>query len=721
MTTLARSSARTGLLRSLAGLLLALTFVFGSPAQAQNDNPTQLLEDFVHYALIARPDLAVASAEALMDSGLTNAELAVLLDDGPVTQDRFDRAVLRSQMVDEMADSVAELARRIEEGRLDLARDDARIEEAIQMLIGNQRQRLLARNRLERAGEYAVPRLLNQITEGRNEQLRTACEDMLRRVGRLAVTPLCVALPELADPVSQRVVCDLLGEIGYPHAAPTLKELADNPSAAPPVRDAAARAFDRVGGVDAPLTILYSNLARQYFNGAGSLYAYPYEERNNVWEYDAFVGLVATQVRTDLFGSIMAMKNTRKAIEISPNNADALSLFVAANLRRENDLQSAGTDDPIYGDMQYSPAFYATVFGTSTCLDVLGLAIDSVDTTLVRDAIKALNQTTGGSNLFAGNRSRQPLLEAMQYPDRRVQYEAALTLGSALPRQSFSGQQLVVPTLASAVRLGGTTFALVIADNDEDQQVTASRLEGLGFTVLGAATSIHSLDVIIAEAVGIDLVVLRQGPEDADETMSALRNRPKTAAVPVLVVASALDRPVLRREYRGDRRVKVSVWGNEENFEASIDDLMLRAAGGRLDQADAEIYAIESLGVLRDIALNNSPVYNIRDAEGALIEAMAGRTGGTRMLVARILSLIDSPTAQRAVLDAALNAEEGEQVELLGYAADSVKRFGNQTEDRQLKALLRLVADATGSVADAAARVHGALNLPPAQAVELLP
>ena len=79
----------------------------------------------------------------------------------------------------------------------------------------------------------------------------------------------------------------------------------------------------------------------------------------------------------------------------------------------------------------------------------------------MRDAIAALSKTTGGSNLFARTTGRQPLLEALSYPDRRVQYEAALTLGNAMPQQRFAGDQAVVPTLASAVRQGGKAMAVV--------------------------------------------------------------------------------------------------------------------------------------------------------------------------------------------------------------------------------------------------------------------
>ncbi|UCD75471.1 MAG: hypothetical protein JSV91_00850 [Phycisphaerales bacterium] len=722
MSTIARWMALFRLRTASAALavLVSLAVAAQAPAQAESD-PAQLLDDFVHYALVAKPDLAAANAQALMDSGITDADLAKLLDEGRVTPEKFDRAVSRAQLVTELTDVVAELARRVEAGRLDLARDKDRIDEAIAMLIGNQRQKLLAARRLEAAGEYAVPSLLNRITEGRDEQLKAACQEMLRTIGRLAVTPLCEALPNLADPTGRRIICDLLGEIGYPHAGPFLYELSQDENAAIPVREAAVRAFNRVGGVEAPLSALFSNLARQYFNGTASLVAYPYESTNIVWRYDAFVGLEPTPVPTEIFGQVMAMKRAAAAARIDPANGEAISLFVAANLKRENDLP-AGEDDPIFSDTRYTPAFYATVFGTDTCMDVLAMALDGMDTPLVRDALAALAYTTGGSNLFAGDRQRQPLLEALQYPDRRVQYEAAMTLGRALPQQRYGGDFAVVPLLASAVRTSNQTFGLVIADSEEDRRVIAGRLEQLGFSVLGAASSVSALEAVIAEAVGIDLVVIRHADADeARQSITDLRILPKTAAAPVLLVASGVDLPSLKQDYLTDPSVKASPWATEDAFEAAIDELLLHAAGGRMDEAEAEIYAIESLQVLRDIAVSGCPAYSIADAESALIDALQLRTGGTRMLVAKILALIDSDRAQRTLFDAAFAAEGGGQVELLNHVCDSVKRFGGRAEDRHLRALLALVAASADETAESAARLHGALNLSAAERIGLLP
>ncbi|MHC5003080.1 MAG: response regulator, partial [Planctomycetota bacterium] len=695
----------------LAAMALVLATVTTARAQDARQ-PAELLEDFVFYALTANPELAAANAQALMGMGLSDAELAELLDEtGKTSVQRFDDAVLRAQRIEDYPDlenMAAELANRIEQGRLDLARDPGRIDEAIQMLTGPQRQRLIARRRLTTAGEYAVPGLLKQITEGQDQRLTNQCIDVLTEVGRQAVGPLSEALIKLGDPRAQRVVCDVLADIAYPTAAAPLMELSLDPNAEPATREVADRAFRRVGGVAGDLSDLYTDLGRRYFSEHESLVAYPLESTNNVWDYDPFIGLVPTPVPTPVFTEVMAMRMAARALDAREDNAEALSLFVAANLKRENELPPASSD-PIFGQSPYTPDFYATVYGTQTAMDVLAMAIDSVNTPLVRDAIRALGQTTGGANLYLTDTGRQPLLEALQFPDRRAQYEAAITLARALPSGSFAGDYAVVPLLASAVRTGARMYALIVADDPEDRRVMANMLEAMGFDIAGAEASVDSLQAAVADAVGIDLVVVKKPTvEQAIEAVTALRQTPKTNASPVLIQAGAIDKIDLDREYRGDRRVLVGRAGlGEPELLAQVESVLDAAAGGMMSEAEAEVYAIEALAALRDIAISRSAAFDIADAESSLIDALDERSGGVRMMVADILALIDTERSQRSLWDAALIATGPEQNDLLEDVAISVKRWGSYAQPHHVDGLIDLIRTSGGDTAEAAARVHG--------------
>jgi len=723
------TSVRASLRAPVAAVVLGLTSVTFSPtffaaaavaAAPHADERTQQLEDFVHFAIIARPELAAAYGQRLLDSPLTDAELAELLERSSVGLQRFDEAMARALLRPELEDVAAELGLRIENGRMDLARETDRIEQAIDMLVGTQRERLLGERRLNAAGEYAVPALLRRVTGARDQRVRVASIGMIRQIGRLSVSPLVAALPWI-DAESQRVVCELLGDIRYDHAAPALRELMLSESASTSVRDAAGRAYRQILSGELPLDVLYTDLARKYFEDAQSLIAYPFEATNNVWRYDMHVGLVGVEVPTVVFGQIMAMRSAARAVEFDANSDEAIALYIAANLRRAR-LLPADAEDPIFGDSPYTPEFYATVFGPRIGQRVLSIAMDRRDTPLVRSAIQALAETTGGANLFHSSPdARRPLAEALQYPDRRAQYDAALTLARALPDFSFDGMQRVVPLLATAVRLGDQAFAVVIASDEENRQVEATRLRSMGYTVVAAEASAASIAAGLSDVPGVDLIVVRlETAESTREAVRTIRQAARLQATPVLVIATSLDAIALTREYTGNLLVSVTRPVSEDAHRLVIDELMDRAVGGRMTESESEIYAIESLSALRDIAISGGGVYNILDAEGALLDALQARRGGVRMLVADILSLLETDGSQRALFAAAIAASGAERISLLDRVAASVRRFGNRAERRHVLAIIDLVDNTSGETAESAARVHGALNLEGTDAVRLI-
>jgi hypothetical protein len=81
---------------------VALTFCITGVARSQQD-PATLLNDFIHYSIIANVDLALANGQKLLDSGISNAELATLIDEGKVETGRFERAISRAQLVPQLS------------------------------------------------------------------------------------------------------------------------------------------------------------------------------------------------------------------------------------------------------------------------------------------------------------------------------------------------------------------------------------------------------------------------------------------------------------------------------------------------------------------------------------------------------------------------------------------------------------------------------------------
>ncbi len=729
-----RTSTTTSLVRAFAigGALLtgfeaaglgSTVFAAETPVaqDAAQADRVRMVGDFLHYVLIAKPDLAEAAGQKLFASGITDGELADIVSENDLG-DKVERSLRRGRGMAGVGPMVTEFEQRLESGRLDLARDQDRIKEAIGMLDGSLRAQMMGKRRLIEAGEYAIPQLLDVIVSGRDPQLEIRVTSVIEEIKRQAVLPLCAALPEVSPSVQVKV-CRMLSNIGWPTAIPTLLDVATTRGTTPEVKDAAMTAFRRLGGTSTDVSFAYTALAKKFFDEEQSLVAYPGDPANMVWSYGPHSGLVQTPVATSIFCQVMAMRNARAALVADSSNRTALAVYVASDLRRENQM-GVNESDPFADDAKYSPQFFATAAGSSTARSVLAMAIDSKDTALVRDAIEALGMTVERGRMVAAG-GRQPLLECLRYPDRRAQYDTALVLGAAMPEKAFAGDNQVVPLLANAIRATNDSYAAVVASTEEDRNSIASKLSKIGFSVIASGSSFYDLESEINRANGIDLVIVQGDASTAVEAVGQVRNFARTGATPVLLMNSGADKIAMDREFAGDRGTASFInGGTDAQFESAVDALMSVAAGGRLTEAESMTYTRNALQTLAGIARSGNGVYSISDAESSLLAAMSTISGGMRLLVAEVVSLVDSEASQQSLLDAALAAGGNEQVALLDYAASSARSFGNKAADRQVDALRRLIASSTGEgnarTADAAGRLYGSLDLSPDETVRLI-
>jgi len=232
---------------------------------AQEADVEALVDDFVHYALIANIDLAEANAIALLRSEMSDEEFYELINATKQRQARFDRAIGWALYVERLQPFAAELEARVESGRINIIRNADQLLEAIEFLSGTTRQRIMAQARLSAAGEYAVPPLLREMFASSDARTTRMVSKMLTDIGGDAVLPLSIALPHLSGE-SQVVVCRVLGDIGYKHAAPALLTLAQSENVTPAVVQAASKALAAIQ-IDAD-----SNLSTQQTVVAGRFF-----------------------------------------------------------------------------------------------------------------------------------------------------------------------------------------------------------------------------------------------------------------------------------------------------------------------------------------------------------------------------------------------------------------------------------------------------------------
>jgi hypothetical protein len=667
------------------------------------------LRDFIHFTRIAQFSAAGGYARQILDANLPPTKFVDLVE-ASGEEARFEEALARAEKQSDLAGLSQQLRALFTKGKMDRVRDPNEITRNIALLQGNAQNRLFARERLAAAGEYALPQLLQALLQNENLELSVQAGNLLADMQSQSIIPLCMALLQL-DPVSQVKVIDILGRIEYKTSAPFIADVRAS-TASDSVKAACDRALARLNVSETSAPSLYTALGDGYYREKAELTSFPGEAHQLLWSYDPGTGLVMTAIRTEVYHEAMAMRLGERSLTLmGTGNDPALALWLASNFSREIDTPG-NYDNPAYPASRRDAMYYAVAAGASLDQQVLARAMDDRDTPLARRAIAAIEQTAGGAALWSG--SRRPLLEALAYPNRRVQYEAALALGAAMPTSPFDGSDRVVPILGSAIRDAGDRYAVVVTTDQERYQTLRGMLEGQGYTVLPYARAMQDLAQPISEAPGIDVIV--SDLSSMDETaglISEARSARATTVTPIVAMTNSQGYLELGRQYGRDVTVAVRPQGLElATVGEAVKEIVENASGGTITDEEARAYMERSLAVLRDLAVSGNSVYQVGDAALPLIAALGTAQGPMKLEVADVLAHVDQKRTQVAVMDAALNASGDERVALLDKVADSAKRFGNHLEPRQVERLLEVASRGEGEEATAAAALVGALNLP---------
>lgn len=705
------------------GAALALS----DPSEGATAQQAHALDMALHYLLIGNATMAATAFQELFDSGITDEQIVRLVDERGIS-DKVERSITRGRSMEGTSALVVDFETRLRQGARATSRNAVRIEESVAALNGSMRQQMMARTRLISAGPFAVPALLKVLSDGSNAKASNAARAVLVDLKRLAVDPLCAALPSV-DPSTQRKICEILGEIGYPSAQPFLLDLASKAETTADVRSAALRAYARLGGTSQDVASQYTALARRYFDQVPSLIPYPSDSGNVIWSHDAAGGLVGTSVPTPVYCETMAVLLSRSALRIDPNSSMALAVFIAADLRRSvlmrlMNMDASEEEDALRAELlkpRFSPELLATAAGSTAGQMALGMALDASDVLLVRECLRVIAWNSGASSLVSPSKGRSPVVECLAYADRRVRFDAALVLARSLPQVQFPQDSSVVPTLTSMLRSSGMTGA-VIATTEEDRQSLGARLVEVGMSNALTGSSMGEIEARLSQGQSIDVLVVQGANAAVQDIVRSARLARSTATAPVVVIANGQDATVLSQQYESDPRVAVFLASaTNDQLRRAIEAASGAAGGLALSIEEMQQYSGQALAALRVIAESSSPVFDIRDAESALSQGLSqGESGSDIAGMAMVLAWIPTDSAQRALADGALAATGEMQMVLLDAVAASARKYGNQLSQSQIAALKALLRSDDAAVATAAAHAYGALGLPASDVVQLI-
>jgi HEAT repeat protein len=486
----------------LAAGLFAVSVCFGATLE-ENWN------DYLHYTKIGRLDLAKGYAQAVLESKPDPLELLNLSEENPKGYDILLKVIDTAQDT-ELVELSKKIQDVIEQGRFLRRSDPKIIGEEIRRLSSTDRGRLAAVKRLQNAGEYAIPFMLDAMADKSRKEEFSNIVWALPQIGRDAVRPLTAAL-QTEDVGSKAEIIRALGKIKYPQSLPYLKYVVAKDSSEE-LRHLASESIKQIdpGALKAPAAQLFYQLGEDYYNHAQSLA--PVEDVNfaNIWFWDANEhSLVREKVDRRYFNELMTMRSCEWALKADAGFGQAIGLWLAAFCK----AGSTGIDMPSYfGDGHADEMTYATTAGPEYLHQALALAIKDKNARIALCAVEALATTAGEKSLFYRVGPTQPLIQALSFGDKAVRYSAAIAIATAGPKEGFAESKLVVKNLAEALE-----------QKDQGQETI-----DVNSYALGAAGAM------------LKLVQTRNTVIDLSAAQSALIDATKSERVEIQVLASQI-------------------------------------------------------------------------------------------------------------------------------------------------------------------------------------
>jgi HEAT repeat protein len=401
--------------------------------------------NFLHYTMIGRLDLAKGYGQAVLDAKPDPLIILGFVESNPQAQVLLNRAA-ENEHDKELAQIADKILAIVEQGRYARRSEPAIIAEEVRRLSSTARARLEAVKRLKNAGEYAIPFMIDAMTDPARRQEVPNIIWALPQIGRDAIRPLVAALQSDDDALRVEIV-KALGEIGYPQSLGYLKYVVENDNSAE-VRDAGTKSIQQVDPAAATRSaaeLLYE-LGENYYYHVDSLAPAEDAKFGNIWFWDKQQRrLVRQEVDRAYFYELMAMRSCEWALRAEK----AIGLWIASFFKAEStSLAMPG----YFGPGHASAEVYATTAGPEYLQQALARALKDKNSYVALHTIEALAANAGTKSLMYRLGTEQPLLAALSFDDKAVKYSAAIAIALAGPAEPFGESRIVVQNLADALR-----------------------------------------------------------------------------------------------------------------------------------------------------------------------------------------------------------------------------------------------------------------------------
>ncbi|HET6424161.1 MAG TPA: HEAT repeat domain-containing protein [Planctomycetaceae bacterium] len=628
-----------------------------SPLLIEPTTPEELFSSVLLLVELGRFDLAGKYLTQFAEGEPTD-ELLIKLRDEHGTG-----SFLRLSRIPELqpaGKAVLDRLNRASRGQVD---DPAFVEGMIARLTGNSTEREIAYRELRNAGPRAVPQMLRVLATTPIEEQRDAISLALVRMGRQVVPALIGALESPHELVRMAAI-DGLRLLDAKEAIPYLWRLAFSEAVTPGTRLQAKRAIaalrtgspDQLQSVES-VTALQDlrTRAEEYFTRVTLLAPENEVERTLTrWSWDPETDLlVGRTVDVGPATLAVAQRLARDALDLAPERPELQRLALNTTLALE--VQNRGWAEPL-------PITAGSVLGGALTTG-LPLLTDSLRQALTwgrTDAAWAILTAMKHIPTRELVRTRDglvsPVILALNYPDVRIQFEAAMVVLRSEPTTEFAGSRRVVQILRRALTDPGQARAMVIDADRERGIIVGGYLNEQGFEGLAVATGKQGFQQA-AELAGIDLIVIHVNAVDwaLSQTIANLRADARTSSIPIIIYGPEDTRNKMTRLIkRTGLATYVSESSSADDFWGQARPFLSGLQAPPLTQDERREHRVLATYWLATIATSkNSRLFDITDAERELIPLIDDEELAPNLIVA--LGAVPTAEVQTRLTEFALN------------------------------------------------------------------
>ncbi|VAX38811.1 hypothetical protein MNBD_PLANCTO02-1237 [hydrothermal vent metagenome] len=522
-----------------------------SPLLEQPQTPDGLLKAVILMVDFARPELARAYLNELMASDIDDAALLKLRDQhGPAV-------FLQLARVKALQPASTKLLKQMRVAFRKSGANPKRIDALVSKLNGTPRERDVAINALSGAGVVVVPRLLQQYMTVNDDQTRTYILRTIVSMGKPAIPPMIAAI-NAPEKRIQAIALQVLGQLGERSAIDHLWFPAFSKKEDGTLKQFARDAINKIlrikkGDAKSPQAFeIAAELKRLALLHYQNQYRWEKEDERDdhlvaFWFWDKKQDLLSVEYISRELASIrVGYHFSKEAFQLLPENKELQSLYLGMAFALDLSKKKGKASLSIGKGTAFNSALAA---GEETVSRTLTQALQYHRADIAQSALHVLSQVGSRNQLSLPLGKQSPIIAALNAPDRRVQFAAAVTILQLDPQKQFRGSTRVVAILSRALKNEGVPAAIVIHPNTQISVNIASLVGQVGFSATTAKTGKTGFTLAAKrddiEIFFVDANVARWG---LSQTIANLRADARTAYIPIVVFGpDALEAKIMKQ------------------------------------------------------------------------------------------------------------------------------------------------------------------------------